>query len=117
MSEQEQRESLMEFEKNRQLLGSISAQRQQLSFQLEMISAAIDEMKLNKEKNVHKVVGNILFLKDAKEMEKELIDKKETIELKLKTIEKQEENIVKKLNSLKTKIEGNFEKEAKSKKN
>jgi len=115
MNEEEQRAALLEFEKNRQMLGSINAQKQQVAFQLEMIDASLEEMSKTKEKTVYKVVGNILFLKDAKEMEKELKEKKETTELRLKTIDKQEESIIKKLNAIKSKIEGEA-KEAEAKK-
>jgi prefoldin beta subunit len=106
MNEEEQRAMILEFERNRQVLGSVSAQKQQTAFQLEMINASLEEMAKTKEKNVYKVVGNVLFLKDAKEMEKELEDKKESTELRLKTFEKQEENLIKKLNSIRAKVEG-----------
>ena len=106
MNEEEQRAALLEFERSRQMLGNINAQKQQVAFQLEMIDASLEEMGKTKEKTVYKVVGNVLFLKDAKEMEKELKEKKESTELRLKTVEKQEETIIKKLNSIKSKIEG-----------
>jgi len=115
MNEEEQRAALLEFERNRQMLGNINAQKQQVAFQLEMIDASLEEMSKTKEKTVYKVVGNVLFLKDVKEMEKELKEKKETTELRLKTIDKQEEAIIKKLNSIKSKIEGEA-KEAEEKK-
>jgi prefoldin beta subunit len=70
-----------------------------------MINASLEEMNKTKEKTVYKVVGNVLFPKDSKEMEKELKEKKESTELRLKTVEKQEENIVKKLNSMRAKLE------------
>jgi prefoldin beta subunit len=116
MDEQEQRAAIMEFEKNRQILGNISAQKQQVSFQLEMLKSSLEEMSKNKEKNVYKVVGNVLFLKDAKEMKEELEERRESTDLRLKTIEKQEESIIKKLNSLKTKIEGAAKEEEEKKK-
>ncbi len=115
MNEEEQRAALLEFERNRQMLGNINAQKQQVAFQLEMVNASLEEMGKTKEKTVYKVVGNVLFLKDAKEMEKELKEKKESTELRLKTVEKQEEVLIKKLNSIKAKIEGEA-KEAEEKK-
>ncbi|MCX6803683.1 MAG: prefoldin subunit [Candidatus Diapherotrites archaeon] len=105
MNEEEQRAAILDFERNRQLLGSISSQKQQISMQLELISASLEELSKNKEKTVFKVVGNVLFQKDAKEMEKELIEKKENYDLRLKTVIKQEENLIKKLKSIQSKIE------------
>jgi prefoldin beta subunit len=116
MDEQEQRAAIMEFEKNRQMLGNISAQKQQVAFQLEMTNSSLEEMSKNKEKNVYKVVGNVLFLKDAKEMEKELKEKKESTELRVKTLEKQEETLIKKLNAIKAKVEGEAKAEEEKKK-
>lgn len=105
MNEDEQRAMILDFERNRQVLASVSAQRQQASMQLEMANASLDELAKTKEKSVYKVVGNVLFLKDAKEMEKELGDKKEIFDLRLKTLEKQEENLLKKLKGIQAKLE------------
>jgi prefoldin beta subunit len=106
MNEEEQRTMILEFERNRQMLMGISQQKQQVAMQLEMINASLEEIAKTKEKTVYKVVGNVLFQKDTKEMEKELKEKKESFDLRMKTVEKQEELLVKKLNSIKTKIEG-----------
>ena len=116
MNEDEQRTMIMDFERNRQMLGTISSQRQQFGVQKEVILASLDELKETKEKSVLKVVGNILVQKSVVDMKKELEEQKETTELKIKTLEKQEENIVKKLNSIKAKVEGTTEKEETSEK-
>ncbi|MFA5931353.1 MAG: prefoldin subunit [archaeon] len=106
MDEGEQRAMILEFEKNRQMLMGITQQKQQITMQLEMMTASLEELAKTKEKTVYKVVGNVLFQKDAKEMEKELKEKKDVYELRLKTVEKQEDTLVKKLNSIRAKIEG-----------
>jgi prefoldin beta subunit len=105
MDESEQRSMIMDFERNRQMLGGITGQKQQVSFQVEMINASLEEIAKTKEKTVYKVVGNVLFPKDTKEMEKELKEKKESTELRLKTLEKQEETLIKKLNTTRAKLE------------
>jgi len=112
MDEGEQRELLLDFEKNRQMLMNISAQKQQVAMQLELTNASLEELSKTKDKTVYKVVGNVLFPKDSKEMEKELKERKETTELRLKTVEKQEDNLIKKLNLIKTKIEGKDKEES-----
>jgi prefoldin beta subunit len=111
MNEQEQRAMILDFERNRQLLASVSSQKQQIALQLEMIDASLEEMGKTKEKTVYKVVGNVLFPKDTKEMEKELKEKREVTDLKLKTAEKQEENLLKKLNTLRAKLESEMKEE------
>ena len=109
MNEEEQRAMVMDFERNRQMLSTVSGQKQQLSMQKEVIGASLEELKDTKEKSVLKVVGNILVQKSVADMKKELTEQKESVDLKLKTLEKQEEVIIKKLNSIKAKIEGTEE--------
>ncbi len=106
MDQDEQRALIMEFERSRQLLGSIASQKQQISIQIEVMKASLEELEKTKEKSVYKAVGNVLIPKNTEEMKKEIKEKSESMDLRLKTVEKQEESILKKLNSLKTKIEG-----------
>ncbi len=113
MNNDEQRALLMDFERNRQLLGNILSQKQQYSMQEEVIKASLEELNETKEANVFKIIGNILVQKSVSEMKKELNEQKETAQLKVKTLVKQEETIVKKLNSIKAKVEGKEEKEGK----
>jgi prefoldin beta subunit len=116
MNDEEKRAAIVEFERNRQFLAGISAQKQQLSFQKEIMQASLDELGKSKEESVLKAVGNILIKKSKKEMEKEIAEKKENVELRLKTIQKQEETVLKKLNSIKSEIEGAAKKSSEGKK-
>ncbi|MDD3083759.1 MAG: prefoldin subunit [Candidatus ainarchaeum sp.] len=109
MDEQEKRELMIDFERNRQMLGNVSAQKQQYQIQVEVIKASLEELKETKEKIVMKIIGNILINKTVSEMKKELEEQKESFELRLKTLGRQEETIVKKLNSIKAQIEGKTE--------
>jgi len=111
MNDEEQRALIMDFERSRQMLGTVSQQKQQYNVQKEVISVSLEELENTKEKSVLKVVGNILIQKSVEEMKKELKEQKETTELRIKTIEKQEETLIKKLNSIKSKVEGTHEKE------
>jgi prefoldin beta subunit len=117
MNEEEKRALMVDFERNRQMLGNLSSQRQQIQMQVEVIKASLEELKETKEKTVMKVVGNILVNKPVAEMKKELEEQKESFELRVKTIQKQEESLINKLNSIKSQIEGKPEqKEDKEKK-
>ncbi len=109
MDEQEKRELMMDFERNRQMLGNVSAQKQQYQVQIEVIKASLEELKETKEEKVMKIIGNILVNKKVSEMKKELEEQKESFGLRLKTLERQEETIVKKLNSIRSQIEGKSE--------
>jgi prefoldin beta subunit len=117
MNEEEKRGLMIDFERNRQMLGNLSSQRQQIQMQVEVIKASLEELKETKDKTVMKVVGNILVNKPVTDMKKELEEQKESFELRLKTLEKQEESLMKKLNSIKSQIEGKpEEKEEKNEK-
>ncbi len=97
--------SIQEFERSRAQLAGIESQGQGLNIQSQVLEEAIKELKEAKEKKVYKAVGSILILSDTKKVEKELSDQKETVELRLKTVKKQEEAMVDKLNKLKAEIE------------
>ncbi|MAG18116.1 MAG: hypothetical protein CL944_01425 [Candidatus Diapherotrites archaeon] len=106
--------SIQEFEKSRIQLSAIENQTQSMKIQSQVISEALEELKDSKEEKVYKAVGNILILTDAKKVGKDLTEQKETIDLRAKTLKKQEETLMDKLNKLKTEIEkaqaGNEEK-------
>ena len=116
MNEEEKRALMMDFERNRQMLGGLSQQKQQIQIQIEVIKASLEEIKDTKEKTVMKIIGNILISKSVEDMTKELNEQQASFELRLKTIEKQEESLIKKLNSIKAQIEGDEKKDEKKKK-
>ncbi len=116
MNEEERRTAIQEFERNRQMLASMSQQKQQLTMQSEIVNASIKELENTTEKKVLKAVGNILVQKDTKEVKKELEERKESTELRLKTVVKQEEALLKKLNALKSQIENSMQQETSGKK-
>jgi len=96
---------MIEFERNRAQLLNVSAQRQQLQVQSVTLKQALDELGKTKEKKVFKAVGNILIQEDTAAVKKELKEKKESAELRLKTLQNQEESLVNKLNKLKSELE------------
>lgn len=94
-----------EFRRGRQQLLNVSAQKQQLQFQASAIQSALNELKESKPKTVFKAVGNILIEKDAKTVEKELKEVKENLDIRIDTLQKQEDSLVNRLNKLKASIE------------
>ena len=112
-NEQELQQTAQEFERNRIQLLNTGAQKQQLQMQNSAISAALSELKETKEKKVYKAVGNILILSDVSKVQKELSEQNESTELRIKTLQKQEDALIDKLNKLKAKIEAAQNPEAK----
>ncbi|HLC92493.1 MAG TPA: prefoldin subunit [archaeon] len=101
----EMNKMIQEFEKSRVQLSAIESQGQSLTMQAKILEDALKELTETKEKKVYKAVGNILILTDVKKMEKDLSDQKESVDLRAKTVKKQEEAMLDKLNKLKGEIE------------
>ncbi|MBI4053446.1 MAG: prefoldin subunit [Candidatus Diapherotrites archaeon] len=109
VSKEQQQQLATEFERNRAQLMNVSAQKQQLQFQSDTLGSALEELAKTGEKKVYKAVGNILVLSEVDKVKKELSEEKETSDLRVKSLLKQEENIVAKLNRIKAQIEGKTE--------
>ncbi len=77
----------------------------QLEQQIREIDRSLKELeKLQHDDSVYKSVGAILIKTNVEDVKKELIDSKETMELRLKTYNKQFENAKNELTSLRDKI-------------
>lgn len=83
----------------RQQLMFLSQQKQQLQFQINVLENTLKELEKTKEEKVYKGVGNIFIYSNKTEVVKETKDLKDTLDLKLKTLIKQEETVLKKINA------------------
>jgi prefoldin beta subunit len=106
MNQEEMQKTLMEFERNRGQLVNVSNQKQQVQLNVNVLGKALEELDKTSEKKVYQAVGNIMILKETKTVKKEMKEQKESLELRVKTLQKQEDALIDKLNSLKTEIEG-----------
>jgi len=88
----------------RQQLMFLAQQKQQLQFQMNVLDNTIKELEKTKEKKVYKGVGNVFIMSDKEDVLKETKDLKDTIDLRIKNVQKQEDLILKKINE-KTKAE------------
>lgn len=95
-------EKIQELQLLEQGLQNLMLQKQ--AFQLEMSETlnALDELSKTKEE-VYKIIGSVMVKAKKPELEKDLKHKKELIDLRVKSIEKQEETLKEKL--LKTRSE------------
>ena len=85
-----------------QSLNSFLMQKQQIQAQLIEVESALKELK--DAKTAYKIVGNIMVSAQKTELEKDLNKKKETIQLRIKTIEKQEKQIKEKAEVLQKEV-------------
>ena len=77
-------------------------QKQQFQMQLVEIESALEE--LDKSDTSYKIIGNIMVLSNKDELKKDLDSKKEMVELRIKTIEKQEKGIKEKAQELQKEV-------------
>ena len=89
---------------NQQLL----MQKQQFKAQLNEITSALNE--LQKTSQAYKIVGNIMVKATQEDLTKELDNKKEMMELRIKTIEKQEQHLREKAEALRKEVVATMEK-------
>ena len=92
-----------------QSLQSFLGQKQQFQIQLVEIESALGELE-NTEK-AYKIVGNIMVEANKEELKSELQSKKEMLELRIRTMEKQEIQVREKAQKLQSEILTKIKKE------
>ena len=91
-----------------QSMQNIILQKQQFQAQISELNSAIKELATTK--TSYKIIGNIMVHTNKEELSKDLEEKKSTAELRIKTLEKQEESIREKTKSLQSEVMKNMEK-------
>ena len=85
-----------------QSLQTFLAQKQQFQAQLLEIESALDELK--KTSKAYKIIGNVMVISDKESLMKDLNQRKETTELRIKSIEKQESKTREKTSELQSEV-------------
>ena len=92
-----------------QSLQNFLGQKQQFQIQLVEVESALNE--LNNTEKAYKIVGNIMVESDKNELKAELQSKKEMLELRIKTMERQETQVREKASKLQSDILRKIKKE------
>src|SRR4030042_6531183 len=87
-----------------QNLQNLTMQKQSFQIQLLEIESALKE--LEKTQEAYKIVANIMVKGNKEQLKKELNEKKETLELRISTIEKQEKKLRQKASALQEEVLG-----------
>jgi len=88
-----------------EMLSNIVARRQQWEAELREVESAINELnKVSEDTPVYKSVGMLLIRTDKSSALADLTDKKETIDLRIKTLQRQEGLLKKQLDDLKKRV-------------
>ncbi len=100
------RHQVTQFQQAQQQAQALVAQKQQLELILRETERAVEELdKLPEGSTVYKSVGGILVKADRGAVKKELTENKETLDLRIKTIERQEERVLGRLREMRDKIQ------------
>ncbi|RLG18244.1 prefoldin subunit beta [Nanoarchaeota archaeon] len=108
---EEVREDLMKLQQFQQQHQSLLLQKQNLELQLSEVESAMKEVDKSMENEMFEIVGNIMIKKDRVTILDSLKERKELLELRIKSIDKQIGNVVSKLNELQSKILEKMKKE------
>ncbi len=98
----EKKPSVEELQMIEQAVQNLALQKQLFQVELSETDSALENLKEVKGE-VYKIVGNLMFKAEKEPLKKELERKKQILDLRIKAIEKQEEELNKK--SLKTREE------------
>jgi prefoldin beta subunit len=104
MVTEEDRKFLGQFQSYQQQLQTIMIQKENLKLQIMEIEKAVEELEASKEKEAYKISGPIMVKKNSTDLKNELKEKKDSFDLRIKTLEKAEERITTKLKEMEPKL-------------
>lgn len=103
MSEQV-KDMLLQFQQFQQQFQNVLIQKENAKMMIMEMEKTSEELKDSKE-DVYKVVGNVLIKSTPSKIKKQLSDEKETLDVRIKSLEKQETSLREKLTGLQSKLE------------
>jgi prefoldin beta subunit len=89
-----------QFQAYQQQLQSVLMQKENLRLQILEIGKALEELEASKSADAYKIVGPIMVKKTSDEIKTELKERKESFELRIKSLESTENKIMDKLKSM-----------------
>lgn len=93
---------IAQFQQMQQQIQVLSSQKLQLEAQLRDIERAVSELEnTSDDAPIYKSVGSLLVrVEDKEALEKELAEKKETLDIRIKALDRQEKHLMEKYQSL-----------------
>ena len=89
---EKQEASLAQLQLAEQNIQNLLLQKQMFQFELIELNNALEELKKSKEGDVFKIVGSLMFKSNNADLKKDLEKKRDIMNLRIKAIEKQEED-------------------------
>lgn len=108
MTEKEVEQKINQLQLIEQSLQNLLMQKQQLQLQLVEVESALKELETAKE--VYKIISNIMVSSKKEDLKKDLSSKKEMAEMRVKNLEKQENQLKEKATKLQAEVMKNIKK-------
>jgi prefoldin beta subunit len=106
------RHQLAQFQQIQQQAQVLMTQRQQLEILLRETERALDQLqKLPEDAVVYKSLGSILVKSEKKKLTEDLTEQKETLDLRIKTLTRQEERTIQRMREMRDKINQSLKKQ------
>ena len=102
MTKEDTQEALHRLQLIEQNVQQFLMQKQQFKSQLNELESALNELKETPE--AYKIVGNIMVKSSQESLTEELTNKKEMVELRISTLEKQEHQLQEKAETLRKEV-------------
>lgn len=100
------RHQLEQFQQAQQQAQALATQRAQLQGLITEIEKALEELsKVTDDTPVYKATGRLLIKRSRQEIQKELQEEKETLELRVRVLSRQEERVVERLQEMREKLQ------------
>jgi prefoldin beta subunit len=103
-------EKIQELQMIEQTLQNVLYQSQTFQIEFNEAKSALEEVKKTN-KDVYRIVGNIMISSKKEDIEKELEEKNKILDLRIKSLEKQEKMLRDKLDNLRKDLEKNLKSE------
>jgi len=87
-----------------QQIQTVMAQKSAFTMELNEIKKALEELEKTNEKSVFKLSGPLLIKVDTKDVKKDFSEKEIAINLRIKTMERQEQKLKEKIEGMREKI-------------
>lgn len=98
---------LAQFQQMQQQAQAITMQKQNVDLQIRETEKALEELeKVEDNAEVYKTAGTLLIKMPKPELTEDLTDKLETLQLREKTVKRQEERIMKRLQEMQDTLQG-----------
>jgi len=104
MVSEEDKKFLGQFQFHQQQLQAILIQKENLKLQMFEIEGALEELEASKEKEAYKIAGPIMIKKSLKDLKTELKERKDSFDLRVKTLERAEERTIKNLKEMEPRL-------------